>query len=712
MSQFPEEVGNMPDWHCLLLLVLLLCPVLSAQDESAVDQDNPFFKEWDTPFGVPPFNQIKNEHHLPALKEGMARQREEVKAIAENPAPATFANTIEALDASGALLDKVGGVFYNLTSAETNDHIQATAREAAPLTAALRDDILLSRKLFARVQSVWQERDKLQLSPEQDKLLEETYKSFTRGGANLSPEQQQQLRGVNQELSVLSLRFGDNLLKETNGYRLVVDKKEDLSGLPESAVAGAADAAQAAGLEGKWVFTLHAPSIWPFLSYADNRDLRRQILTAYIRRGDNDNEFDNKAILLRIAALRAERAKLLGYATHADFVLEERMAKTADRVYDLLHQLWSPALALARREAADLEAKIAEEGHDFKLEAWDWRYYAEKVKKSRYDLDENEVRQYFTLERTLEGAFYVASRLYGISLIERHDIPKYHAEVRTFEVKDADGSHLGVFLVDFHPRPSKRGGAWANRYRGQQIRDGSDIRPVIVNVCNFTRPTGDKPALLRLEEVETLFHEFGHALHSLLSRIHYRGLATVPRDFVELPSQIMENWALEPDVLKIYARHWKTGEVIPESLVARIQKAEKFNQGFATVEYLAASFLDMDWHTLTAPSVEDAVAFEKASLDKIGLMPEIVTRYRSPYFQHIFSGGYSAGYYSYIWSEVLDSDAFESFKEKGLFDQETARSFRKNILERGGSMDAMEMYKRFRGREPSVEPLLSKRGLK
>ncbi|MCX6638507.1 MAG: M3 family metallopeptidase, partial [Acidobacteria bacterium] len=545
------------------------------------------------------------------------------------------------------------------------------------------------------------------------KLLEETHKTFVRGGANLDAEQKKRLRAINQELSVLGVRFGQNLLKETNAYKLVIDKKEDLSGLPPAVVAAAADAAKAAGLAGKWVFTLQAPSIWPFLSYSGNRELRRQILIAYTKRCDNGNEFDNKQVLYRIATLRAERAKLLGFPTYAHFALEERMAKEPAKVYALLNQLWEPALNVAHKEAKDLQAMIKEQGRDFKLEPWDWRYYAEKVKAARYDLDENQVRQYFQLDNALQGAFYVAKRLYGLTFIERKDIPKYHGEVRTFEVKDADGSHLGVFLIDYHPRPGKRGGAWSSRYRGQRIKDGKDIRPITVNVCNFTRPSASQPALLAPEEVETLFHEFGHGLHSLLQRIRYSGLSGVPRDFVELPSQIMENWAMEPEVLKVYAKHFQTGAVIPAELVAKIEKASKFNQGFATVELLAASILDMDWHTITSEPGKDATGFENASLDKIRMMPEIFVRYRSPYFQHIFAGaGYAAGYYSYIWSEVLDSDAFQAFKEKGLFDPETAAAFRKKILEKGGTADAMEMYKSFRGREPSVEPLLEKRGLK
>ena len=696
---------------CLIVFGLLFISVLGAQPAEG-NQANPFFSHWDTPFQVPPFDKIKEQHFVPAYLEGIGRQRKEIEAIVKNPAPPMFANTIEALDASGEFFDRVDAVFGNLLSADTNDRLQQIAKDVAPLESAMRDDILLNEELFARVNAVWDQRDKLGLSAEQARLLEETRKFFVRGGARLSAEHKKRLRVINEELALLSLKFGDNLLKETNAYKLVIDKKEDLAGLPEGVVTAAAEAAKAAGQPGKWVFTLQAPSIWPFLTYADNRDLRRQILTAYVKRGDNGNEQDNKATLARIAMLRTEKAKLLGYPTHADYVLEERMAKTPADVYGLLNQLWKPALQVAGAEAAALQAMIKEQGQDFKLEAWDWRYYAEKVKKARYDLDENETRPYLTLEGVRQGAFYVANRLYGLTFTERADIAKYNPEVKAFEVKDADGSHLGVFFVDYHPRTGKRGGAWSSRYRGQWFKDGKDIRPVVVNVCNFTRPTADQPALLTTEEVETLFHEFGHALHSLVSRIHYQSLAAVPRDYVELPSQIMENWALAPEVLRVYAKHWKTGQPMPDELIAKIKKAEKFNQGFATVEYLAASFLDMDWHTMTESKEVDANAFEKSALDKIHLMPEIVTRYRSPYFAHIFSGGYSAGYYSYIWSEVLDSDAFQAFKEKGLFDPATAKAFRKEILEPGGTREAMDMFKAFRGRTPSVEPLLEKRGLK
>lgn len=676
-------------------------------------ETNPFFMEWATPFGMAPFDKIRPAHFVPAFEAGIAERKKEIEAIASSAEPPTFANTVEALENGGLALSKVSDVFFALAGADTNDEIQAITRKVSPLLSALRDDVRLSEPLFARVKAVWEKRETLGLTPEQKKLVEDAYKDFVRGGANLPAEQKKRFREINQELSLLGIRFADNLLKETNAYRLVVEKKEDLAGLPPGVVAAAADAAKAAKLEGKWVFTLQSPSIWPFLTFADDRDLRKEIKTAYTTRCDKGGETDNKAVLARMAALRAERAKLLGFATWADFVLDESMAKTPARVYELLDRVWKPALEVAKADAKVLEAALVKDVPGAKLEPWDWRYYAEKERKARFDLDDQELRPYFPLDRVREGAFAVANRLYGITFTERPEVPRYHPEVRTFEVKDADGSFLALFTTDFHPRPGKRGGAWCGRLRDQWVKDGRDVRPIVTNVMNFTRPAGEAPALLSLEEVETLFHEFGHGLHRILSRVTYRSMAGVPRDFVELPSQIMENWALEPEVLKLYARHWKTNEVIPDALVAKVRKSELHGQGFATVEYTAASYLDMNWHTLTEPQELEATAFENAALAKIGLIPEIVSRYRSPYFQHIFGGGggYSAGYYSYLWSEILDADAFEAFREKGIFDKATATSFRKNVLERGGTAEAMALYKAFRGREPVVEPLLMRRGL-
>jgi peptidyl-dipeptidase Dcp len=693
--------------------VLAVVTSLGGQAPQAPAADNPLLRTWTTPFGVPPFGEIRPEHFLPALREGIVQQRREIDAIVANPAAPTFANTIEAMENAGELLGRVSPVFSNLQSSNTNEQLQAINREVAPLLTALRDDIRLNPGLFARVKTLWEKRDSLGLTPVQKRLLDETYKSFVRGGANLNAEQKTRVRAINGDLSSLGIKFGDNLLHDTNTFRLVIERDADLKGLPPSVVAAGADAAKAAGLAGKWVYTLQAPSIWPFMQYADNRELRKQILTAYTTRNDHNDQYDNKVLLSQMAALRAERAALLGYKTFADFVLEENMAKTPDQVYALLNQVWTPARAMALREAADQQALMKTLGDTFNLEPWDWRYYQEKVKKARFDLDEQALRPYFKLDNVREGAFYVARKLYGLNITPRPDLPTYHPEVKAFEVKEADGTHVGIYYSDYHPRPGKRVGAWSSTFRGTRMKDGARVTPVVVNVCNFSRPAGDEPALLSLEEVSTLFHEFGHALNSLLSKSPYRGLGGFPRDFVEVPSQIMENWALEPEVLAVYAKHYKTGEVIPTALVEKIKKAAQFDQGFVTVEYVAASLLDMDWHTLPPGAPKDATAFENASMAKIGMLPTIVPRYRSSYFNHIFGpgGGYASGYYAYLWSEVLDQDAFQAFREKGLFDQATARGFR-TILEKGGTDDPMTLYKAFRGREPSVEPLLKKRGLK
>jgi peptidyl-dipeptidase Dcp len=698
----------------LVFALIQIAPAVSQQPAPAATETNPLLQEWTTPFGVPPFAQIKVEHFLPAITHGIAAQRREVEAIAANPQPPTFANTIEALEQTGDLLTKVGAVFSNLVSADTNDRLQAINRETTPLLSALRDDIRLNAALFARVKAVWDQRERLGLGPVQAKLLENTYKSFVRSGANLSAADKDRLRKVNAEISMLGVKFGDNLLHDTNAFRLVIETPDALKGLPPPVVSAGADAAKAAGMSGQWVYTLQAPSIWPFMQYADTRELRRQIFTAYTTRNNHDDQYDNKAVLARTAALRAERAQLLGYKTHADFVLEENMAKVPAGVYALLNQIWTPARAMAIKEAAAQQEMIRKEGGAFSLEPWDWWYYTDKVRKARFNLDEQALRPYFKIENVRAGMFYVANKLYGVTFTPRPDLPVYNPEVQAFEVKDADGRHLGVYYTDYHPRPGKRVGAWSSSFRGTRLKDGARVTPVVVNVCNFSRPAGDQPALLSLEEVQTLFHESGHAINGLLSRVPYRGLAAGPRDFTELQSQIMENWALEPEVLKVYAKHYQTGEVIPLDLVDKIRKSDQFNHGFITVEYLAASFLDMDWHTVSSTTEQNVPAFEEASMERIRLPKEIVSRYGSTYFTHVFGpgGGYSSGYYGYIWADVLVADAYEAFKEKGIFDQATAKSFRMNILEKGGTEDAMTLYKRFRGREPSVEPLLAKRGLK
>ena len=690
-----------------------VAPNVLAADIIAQNANNPFFKPYDTFMGIPDFDKIKPEHYLPAFKAGIAEQKAEIQAIVDNSDKPTFANTIEAMEFSGDLVTRVASVFFNLTSADTNPQLQALSKEVSPLLSAAGDDIYLNAELFKRVKAVYDDRDTLTLNTAQAKLLEDTYKSFTRGGANLNDQDKAKLRSLNEAISKLSLEFGDNLLAETNAFELVIDNATDLSGLPQDVIDGAAATAAKRGYEGKWVFTTARPSITPFLTYADNRALREKIYKGYIERGNNNNAHDNKKILAKMAALRAERAQLMGYANHAAFVLEERTAKTPENVYGLLNKVWPAALAQAKSEVAVMQKMIDEQGGNFKLAAWDWDYYADKIRVEKYSFNEQQTRPYFSLDNTLKGVFYTANRLYGISVKERNDLPKYHPDVRTFEVYDKDGSLMAIFMGDYYARDSKRGGAWANSYRKQYRMNGVDSKPIIVNVLNFPRPTGDEPALLTFDEASTLFHEFGHALHGMLSNVEYRSQAgtAVPRDYVEFPSQVNENWMTQPEVLAQFAKHYKTGEVIPQSLVEKIQAASKFNQGFATVEYMAATKLDLDWHTVTDFTPKDAAKFEADSLNNMGLISEISPRYRSTYFSHIFAGGYSAGYYSYLWSDILGADAFEAFKENGIFDKATADAFRNNVLSQGGSDDPMKLYRQFRGKDAGIEPLLRSRGL-
>ncbi len=677
------------------------------------NMQNPFFKEWTTPFGVPPFNEIKEEHYLPAFEEGIQQQEAEIDQIVANQDGQTFENTILALDKSGALLDKVSGVFSPLTSANTNDKMQKIDREVTPMLTRHRDNISMNPELFKKVKAVYDNRNNLGLDAEQLRVTEKYYRDFVRNGANLSKENQDKLKALNEELSKLSLQFGENLLAETNkNFRLVVDKKEDLSGLPNDVIARAAADAQKFGDDGKWVFTLAKPSMIPFLQYADNRDLREKLYRGYFMRGDNDNEFDNKEIIKKIVKLRDERAKLLGFKNHAEYIIDINMAKTPEAVYDFLLKLWKPALNVARQDVKEMQAIADKKGAKFKLQSWDWWYYNEKLRKQKFNLDEAEVKPYFSLENAKKGIFYVAENLYGIKFIPRDDLPVYNEEVEAFEVQEAGGSHLGVLYMDFHPRDGKRVGAWSTGFRSASYRNGKRISRIGTIVMNFTRPAGNTPALLSFDEVTTLFHEFGHALHGLFTDGPYdRTAGSVPRDFVELPSQIMENWAAEPEVMKVYATHYETGEPIPEELIRKLVKSGTFNQGFITGEYVAAALLDMDYHTAKNPDITDIRQFEKDAMDKVGLIPEFIPRYRSTYFSHIFSGGYSAGYYVYIWAAVLDTDAFNAFKETGnLFDKETAAKFRE-LLAKSGSGEGMDVYLKFRGKAPSIEPLLAKRGL-
>lgn len=691
----------------LIVVLAASCMIYSCATQT---ETNPFLSEFKTEFGAPPFDQIKQEHYEPAFLEGIEQQNEEIRAIIDNPEAPTFENTIVALDKSGNILSRVGGVFFNLTEAETNDSLTALSIQIAPMLSEHRDNIYLNQELFKKVDAVHRQfrQDSSLLNREQQRLLEKHYKAFARAGATLDADKQARLREINKELSMLEIEFGNHILNETNAYELVIDNEKDLAGLPEWLRNSAAEEAKAAGKEGKWLFTLQSSSRIPFLQYADNRELRKQLYNAYISRGNHDNKDDNKETLAKIIKLRREKANLLGFDHYSNFVLDENMAKNSETVMDFLHNLWKFSLANAKKEAAELQKMMDKEGKGEKLAAWDWDYCTEKLRQEKYNLNEDEIKPYFKLENVREGAFAVANKLYGINLVEVTNVPVYHPDVKVFEVQDADGSHLGLFYVDYFPRPGKRGGAWMSNYREQQ----GEVRPLICNVASFTKPAGDTPSLLTLDEVETLFHEFGHALHGMLTKCNYAGISgtNVTRDFVELPSQVMEHWATEPEVLKMYAKHYQTGEVMPDSLIEKIRSQGTFNQGFMTTELLAAAILDMELHNLKNTDNLDVVAFEKSVMDGLGLIPEIAPRYRATYFNHIV-GGYAAGYYSYLWANVLDADAFEAFKEKGLFDQATAAAFRKNVLEKGNSEDPMILYKNFRGAEPQLEPMLKNRGL-
>lgn len=689
-----------------ILILAASCMMYSCTTQT---ETNPFLTEFQTPYGVPPFDQIKLEHYEPAFMKGIDEQNANIQAITSNAEAPTFDNVIVAFDNSSPILDRVGGVFYNLTEAETTDELTALSMKLAPVMSEHNDNILLNEALFAKIKAVYQQKDSLQLTTEQRRLLEKTYKSFVRSGANLPADKQARLREINKQLSTLGIRFDKNILNENNEFKLFVDKEEDLAGLPEWFRQSAAAEAKAAGQEGKWLFTLHNSSRLPFLQYSANRPLREKVYKAYIQRGNNNDKNDNKKIITEIVSLRLEKARLLGFDCYSNFVLDNTMAKDSKTVMDFLNNLWQYALPKAKAEAAELQKLMDRENKGEKLEAWDWWYYTEKLRKEKYNLEEEQIKPYFKLENVREGAFAVANKLYGITLTPMDSIPVYNPDVQVFEVKDADGSQLGIFYTDYFPRAGKSGGAWMSNYREQQ----GDIRPLVCNVASFTKPVGDTPSLLTIDEVETLFHEFGHALHGLLTKCQYKGTSgtNVVRDFVELPSQINEHWATEPEVLKMYAKHYQTGKTIPDELIEKILNQKTFNQGFITTELMAAAFLDMNLHNLTDTTGLDVVAFEKEAMDRLGLIPEIAPRYRTTYFSHII-GGYAAGYYSYLWANVLDNDAFEAFKENGIFDRHTADLFRRNVLEKGDSEDAMTLYRNFRGAEPQLEPMLKNRGMK
>lgn len=695
----------------LLIMSVVMC-ITSCTKKEEEGPKNPFFKTWDTPYQVAPFDEITVADYKEALYKGMEEHQAEIDAIVNSEAAPTFENVIAAYDRSGELLSRVSGVFYAQCSSDGTDEMRALETEIAPEMSKHRNKIMMNPGLFAKVKEVKNTVDPATLSDEEKTLLEDIYINFIRGGALLEGEAADRFKAINEELSTLQNKFGQNLVKETAGYQFVVDDEKNLAGMSPDAIAAAAIRATDKGLEGKWVFGLDNPSVMPFLFSNENRNLRKEILDAYLNRCNNNNDNDNKNVLKRIVELRLEQANLLGFSDFAAYALDRRMAKNTENVYDLLDKIWMPALNKAKEERADMQKMV---GGKFRLAASDWRFYSEKVKESKYSLSDEMLRPYFKAENVRDGIFFVCNQLYGITFKQETNIPKPNADVETFVCYDNDGTTvLGVLFIDLYARPGlKRVGAWCGTYRGaSDDAQGKRIIPLTYICCNFTPPIGDAAALLTPDETETFFHEFGHALHNLFKMTKYKGTSSVPRDFVELPSQIMEHWAFEPQVLANYAKHYETGEVIPQELVDKMQAAGKYGQGFATTEFLAAAYLDMDYHVNPNPADIDVLKFESSTLGNRGLIPEIPPRYRSTYFNHTFGGGYSAGYYSYIWSEVLDADAFEAFEESGdIFNKQIAEKFRRNILQQGGIYPADQMYRDFRGKDPDFNALLRNRGL-
>ncbi|MBQ2778854.1 MAG: M3 family metallopeptidase [Bacteroidaceae bacterium] len=674
-------------------------------------QQPAILNESKAPFGAPEFHLYQTADYLEAFKTGIEEKRADIKRIIENSEAPTFENTIDALELSGESLEKVSSIFFNLNESDNTPEMTDIENAVSPLLTELSGYIFMNDSLFTRIRTLYDNRESLHLSEEQMIVLDNYYQQFVRGGALLNAEDKAKLLDINTKLSLASIEFSKNLLADSKLFKLVITDEKELSGLPESVRDAAAETAKAQGLEG-WVFTLDKPSCIPFLQYADNRDLREKIYKAYYGRGDNDNENNNKEVIRRILQLRQQKARLLGFNDFAAFTLDEKMAKTAEAAEGLLMSIWEPALQRAKEERAALQAIIDMEGGKFKLQGWDWFYYTEKLRKAKYSLNDADIKPYFKLENVLAGAFDCAQRLYGVRFVERNDIPVYHNEVRTYEVFDSNDNHLAIFYTDFFPRASKRSGAWMTNFVNQRNIGGEEVRPMVVNVCNFTAPTGDTPALLNIDETRTLFHEFGHALHGMLTQTHYPNVSgtSVKHDFVELFSQINEKWAIEPEVMRTYAKHYQTGEVIPDTLIAKMQRSSHFNLGFETSELVAAALLDLRMHTIEDYSNFDCNEFEKEVRKELGFIPEIEYRYRSTNFSHVFGGGYAVGYYAYLWAEVLDCDAFELFKERGIFDAETAASF-KMLVEMGGSKDPMREYVRFRGAQPNPAALLRARGL-
>ncbi|MCV9388019.1 M3 family metallopeptidase [Reichenbachiella ulvae] len=678
--------------------------------------NNPLLKPFDGPFGVAPFSTIELQHYKPAIEQLIKESLEEIDQIANNEQTATFENTIVALDRSGKQLDSVAEVFFNLNSAETSDEMQALAAELSPMLTDFGNQIMQNEALFARVKEVYENADRSNLDKEDLMLLEKSYKGFIRSGANLSKEEKTKYGEISKELSKLQLKFGENVLAETNSYELIIEDEADLSGLPDGIKEAAAMTAKSKGHEGKWLFTLQAPSFVPFMEYADNRELREKLYKAYMSKAFKGDERDNQENVKAIVKLRNEKVGLLGYATYADYVLEERMAESAEKVNGFLNDLLEKALPKAKEEVKEVQAFAKANGLEGDLERWDWAYYSQKLKNEKFQINDEMLRPYFKLESAVEGIFEVAKRLYGLTFKRNESIPVYHPDVKAYEVLDDEGKHVSVFFEDYFPREGKRGGAWMTSYKSQYKDENGDHRPIVSIVCNFTPASASKPSLLTYNEVETLFHEFGHALHGMLADSKYGSLSgtSVYWDFVELPSQILENWLQEKDCLDLFAKHYETGEAIPEEYIQKIKDSSNFNEGYQTMRQLSFGLMDMAWHSLQQEEidVEDVAAFEQNAMAKTELFKKIPGTCMSTQFSHIFQGGYAAGYYSYKWAEVLDADAFSVFKEKGIFNPEVARSFKENILSRGGSEHPMELYKRFRGQEPTVEALLERSGLK
>ena len=669
-------------------------------------------QHFDTKYNTAPFSQIKLEDYKPAFIENIAAAKAEIDAIINNPETPTFKNTIEALDFSGNALDRLSSIFFNLNSAETCDEMQKIAQEVSPLLTEFSNDITLNEDLFKRIKAVYEQKSRLNLSPEQAMLLDKKFKSFSRNGALLSEENKLKLREIDTELAKLKLTFGENVLAETNAYQLHITNENDLKGLPEGTIEAAKSLAKSKELEG-WIFTLDFPSYIPFVTYADNRELRKEIAIAAGKKAFQGNEFDNQEITLKIAKLRFERANLLGYETHSHFVLEERMAQNPDKVKSFLNDLLAKAKPAAQREFAELTAFAKELDGIDQLEKWDGAYYSEKLKQKLFNLDDEKLKPYFQLENVLNGAFTIAGKLYGLTFTEIFDIDKYHEEVTTYEVKDEFGELVAIFYADFFPRKGKRNGAWMTSFKSQYIKDGKNERPHISNVCNFTKPTETKPSLLTFNEVTTLFHEFGHGLHGMLANTTYPSLSgtSVYWDFVELPSQIMENWCYEPEALALFAKHYETGEIIPQEYVEKIKESASFQEGMATLRQISFGLLDMAFHSNNPTEITNVKAFEKTAFEGTTLYPDVAENCMSVSFSHIFQGGYSSGYYSYKWAEVLDADAFAYFQEKGIFNKEVATKFKENVLSKGGTELPMELYKRFRGQEPTPDALLKRAGL-